>query len=38
MIFATTVGIVFIPPLFAVFETVKERFQPNLSREKNKNA
>ena len=38
MIFATVVGIVFIPPLFAVFETVKERFQPNLSREKNKNA
>ena len=38
MIFATVVGIVFIQPLFAVFETVKERFQPNLSREKNKNA
>lgn len=38
MIFATAVGIIFIPPLFAVFETIKEHFQPNLSREKNKNA
>ncbi len=26
MIFATTLGIVFIPPLFAFFETIKERF------------
>ncbi len=27
MIFATVIGIVFLPPLFALFETVKEKFQ-----------
>ena len=26
MIFATLIGIIFIPPLFAFFETIKERF------------
>ena len=28
MIFATVIGIVFIPALFAIFETLKEYFQP----------
>jgi HAE1 family hydrophobic/amphiphilic exporter-1/multidrug efflux pump len=28
MIFATVIGIVFIPALFAIFETLKEHFQP----------
>lgn len=28
MIFATLIGIIFIPPLFAFFETVKERYAP----------
>ena len=37
MIFATLIGIVFIPPLFAVFETIKEHFQPRLP-EKNNHA
>ena len=34
MIFATLIGIVFIPPLFAVFETIKENFQPRLPEKK----
>lgn len=38
MIFATIVGIVFIPPLFAVFETIKERFQSHVPQRKKKNA
>ena len=37
MIFATAIGIIFIPPLFAVFETIKEHFQPHLP-EKNSHA
>jgi HAE1 family hydrophobic/amphiphilic exporter-1/multidrug efflux pump len=37
MIFATAIGIVFIAPLFAVFETLKEHFQPHLP-EKNNHA
>lgn len=37
MIFATAIGIIFIPPLFAVFETLKEHFQPHLP-EKNNHA
>ncbi len=35
MIFATVIGIVFIPPLFAVFETLKEHFQPQPKENKN---
>ncbi len=34
MIFATLVGIVFIAPLYAVFETVKEKFIPFEKKEK----
>lgn len=34
MIFATLVGIIFIAPLYAVFETVKERFIPFKIKEK----
>jgi multidrug efflux pump subunit AcrB len=30
MIFATLIGIVFVPPLFAFFETVKERFSGSI--------
>ena len=37
MIFATAIGIIFIAPLFAVFETLKEHFQPHLP-EKNNHA
>ena len=34
MIFATLVGIVFIAPLYAVFETIKEKFIPFQKKEK----
>ncbi len=34
MIAATVVGIVFVPPLFAVFETLKERYQSYRQRRK----
>jgi HAE1 family hydrophobic/amphiphilic exporter-1/multidrug efflux pump len=33
MIFATLVGIVFIAPLYAVFETIKEKFIPLKKKE-----
>jgi multidrug efflux pump subunit AcrB len=33
MIFGTLVGIVFIPTLFALFETIKEHFAHNLQKE-----
>ncbi len=33
MIFGTLIGIVFIPALFALFETVKEHFTPNLAKD-----
>lgn len=35
MIAATAVGIVFVPPLFAVFETVKENYQYRRGRKQN---
>lgn len=38
MIAATLVGIVFVPALFAVFETIKERFQPSPIKGETKNA
>lgn len=38
MIFATAVGIIFIPPLFAVFETLKEKFAQRSFRKEQKNA
>lgn len=33
MIAATFVGIIFIPSLFALFETIKEKFQPSAEKE-----
>ena len=38
MIFATVVGIIFIPPLFAVFESVKEKYQDYRQRGASRNA
>jgi multidrug efflux pump subunit AcrB len=38
MIFATVVGIIFIPPLFAVFESVKEKYQDYRQRGVSRNA
>ena len=37
MIFATLIGIIFIPPLFAFFEQIKEYFSPknNIKEENN---
>ena len=35
MIFATLVGIIFIAPLYAVFQTVKEKFVPFANKEEN---
>lgn len=38
MIFATLIGIIFVPPLFAVFETLKENYQSYVQRRNKKNA
>ena len=39
MIAATLIGIIFIPALFALFETIKEHFGPqNNKQEEEKNA
>lgn len=38
MIFATLVGIIFVPPLFAIFETLKENYQNFQQRRNKKNA
>lgn len=38
MIFATIIGIIFIPPLFAVFETAKESFAQHQQKRNKQNA
>jgi hypothetical protein len=39
MIAATVIGIIFIPALFALFETIKEHFGPqHIIKEEEKNA